>query len=59
MLASERIQITYQGDYIMNSTQNQRITQITPATLIIGVDIAKFNHVARAEDFRGVEYGKQ
>jgi transposase len=42
----------------MNSTQNQKITQITSATLIVGVDIAKFNHVARAQDFRGVEYGK-
>jgi transposase len=42
----------------MNSTQNQKITQITSATLIIGVDIAKFKHVARAQDFRGVEFGK-
>jgi len=42
----------------MNSTQNQKITQITFATLIVGVDIAKFKHVARAQDFRGVEYGK-
>ncbi|WP_268795607.1 hypothetical protein [Paenibacillus sp. Soil766] len=33
-------------------------TQVTPATLIIGIDIAKFNHVARAQDFRGVEFGK-
>jgi hypothetical protein len=39
LLASEQIQITYQGDYTMNSTQNQKITQITSATLIIGVDI--------------------
>lgn len=42
----------------MNSTQNQKIIQITSATLIVGVDIAKFKHVARAQDFRGVEYGK-
>jgi hypothetical protein len=42
----------------MNSTQNQKITQITSTTLIVGVDIAKFKHVARAQDFRGVEYGK-
>jgi transposase len=42
----------------MNSTQNQKITQITSTTLIIGVDIAKFKHVARAQDFRGVEFGK-
>ncbi|MFD2329339.1 hypothetical protein ACFSR7_08815 [Cohnella sp. GCM10020058] len=46
---------TNQGDYNMNSTQNERITQITATTLTVGVDIAKFKHVARAEDFRGVE----
>lgn len=42
----------------MHSTQNDRINQITFSTLIIGVDIAKFRHVARAQDFRGVEFGK-
>ncbi len=42
----------------MHSTQNERINQITFSTLIIGVDIAKFKHVARAQDFRGVEFGK-
>jgi transposase len=36
----------------MNTTQNQKITQITSTTLIVGVDIAKFKHVARALDFR-------
>jgi len=42
----------------MNYTQRQRIQQITENTLIIGADIAKFKHVARAEDFRGIELGK-
>lgn len=42
----------------MHSTQNERINQITSTTLIIGVDIAKFKHVARAQDYRGVELGK-
>lgn len=42
----------------MNSTQNERINQITSSTLIVGVDIAKFKHVARAQDYRGVEFGK-
>lgn len=42
----------------MNYTQRQRIQQITEKTLIIGTDIAKFKHVARAEDFRGIELGK-
>ena len=42
----------------MHSTQNERINQITSSTLIVGVDIAKFKHVARAQDYRGVELGK-
>lgn len=42
----------------MNYTQRQRIQQITVKTLIVGADIAKFKHVARAEDFRGIELGK-
>ncbi|SEP19326.1 IS110 family transposase [Paenibacillus sp. OV219] len=42
----------------MNSNQNERINQITSSTLIVGVDIAKFKHVARAQDNRGVEFGK-
>ncbi|EFV74244.1 hypothetical protein HMPREF1013_05462 [Bacillus sp. 2_A_57_CT2] len=41
----------------MNYNQNKKIAQITPCTLIIGVDIAKFKHVARAQDFRGMEFG--
>lgn len=49
---------TNQGDYNMNSNQNERINQITSSTLIVGVDIAKFKHVARAQDNRGVEFGK-
>src|SRR5581483_4027706 len=28
------------------------------STLIVGADIAKHNHVARAQDFRGIELGK-
>jgi len=43
----------------MNYTQNQKISQITPSTLIIGVDIAKDKHVARAQDDRGYEFGKR
>jgi transposase len=42
----------------MHSTQNERINQITSSTLIVGVDIAKFKHVARVQDYRGVEFGK-
>ncbi|WP_139368335.1 IS110 family transposase, partial [Evansella clarkii] len=42
----------------MNYNQNNKIAQITAETLIVGVDIAKFNHVARAQDFRGMDLGK-
>lgn len=41
----------------MNYNQNKKIAQITSETLIIGVDIAKFKHVARAQDYRGIEFG--
>jgi transposase len=43
----------------MNYTQNEKILQITEKTLIIGVDVAKEKHHARAFDFRGLEYGKR
>lgn len=42
----------------MNYNQNNKIAQITPQTLVVGVDIAKYKHVARAQDFRGLEFGK-
>lgn len=44
--------------YRMNQKQNQRITQITEKTLVVGADIAKKIHVARAVDYRGIELGK-
>ena len=37
---------------------NQRLSEITPNTLIVGVDIAKKTHWARFVDYRGVEHGK-
>ena len=43
----------------MNYNQNHKISQITPSTLIVGIDIAKDKHVARAQDDRGFEYGKR
>lgn len=42
----------------MNYKQNERLNQLTDGTLIIGIDIAKEFHVARAQDIRGIEYGK-
>lgn len=43
----------------MNYTQNKKISQISPSTLIVGIDIAKDKHVARAQDDRGIEFGKR
>lgn len=43
----------------MNYNQNHKLTQITPSTLIVGIDIAKDKHVARAQDDRGFEFGKR
>ncbi len=45
--------------YKMQQKQNQRIQQITDSTIIVGADIAKQTHVARAIDFRGIELGKE
>lgn len=49
----------YQEDSRMNYNQNNKLSQITPQTLIIGIDIAKDKHVARAQDDRGYEFGKR
>jgi transposase len=42
----------------MKYNQNQKINQVTEDTLIVGVDIAKKKHVVRAQDFRGIEFGR-
>lgn len=42
----------------MNYNQNFKIKQITESTLVIGVDIAKKTHYARAFDWRGIELDK-
>ena len=42
----------------MSITQNGKIRRITDLTLVVGADIAKKVHVARACDVRGVELGK-
>lgn len=47
-----------QMKYKMKQKQNQRITRISETTLVVGADIAKKIHVARAVDFRGIELGK-
>jgi transposase len=44
--------------YKLKQKQNQRITRITDSTLVVGADIAKKVHVARAVDYRGIELGK-
>lgn len=45
--------------YKQKDKKNQRIQQITENTLIVGADIAKKTHYARAVDFRGIELGKR
>lgn len=42
----------------MHYKQNEKILQLTEQILIVGVDIAKEKHVARAQDYRGIQYGK-
>lgn len=42
----------------MNYTQNRKIKQVKESTLVVGIDIAKNTHVARAQDYRGIQYGK-
>lgn len=42
----------------MNYNQNKRLNQLDENILIIGVDVSKKFHVARAQDFRGVEFKK-
>jgi len=37
----------------MKSTQNEKISQIKFSTLVVGIDVAKETHYARAFDFRG------
>jgi transposase len=44
--------------YKMKQKQNQRITRVSETTLVVGADIAKKIHVARAVDYRGIELGK-
>jgi transposase len=48
-----------EGGLKLDFTQNQRLKQITENTLIIGVDIAKQKHVARAIDDRGLDLAKR
>ncbi|SEA63116.1 Transposase [Thalassobacillus cyri] len=43
----------------MDFTQNERLSQISGQTLIVGVDIAKKKHVARAIDDRGIDLAKR
>jgi len=42
----------------MNYTQNRKIKQVKESTLVVGIDIAKKTHVARAQDFRGIQFGR-
>lgn len=39
----------------MKNTQNEKISQIKSETLVVGIDIGKETHYARAFDYRGIE----
>lgn len=42
----------------MNRTQNSKLLQIKNETLVVGIDIGKEMHYARAFDYRGIELAK-
>lgn len=42
----------------MSITQNEKISQVSETTLVVGIDISSETHYARAFDFRGREVGK-
>jgi transposase len=42
----------------MKNTQNQKISQIKNETLVVGIDVAKETHYARAFDYRGIELAR-
>ncbi|MFO2551291.1 IS110 family transposase [Alicyclobacillus cycloheptanicus] len=42
----------------MSISQNRKIRRITDSTLVVGADIAKKIHVARASNARGIELGR-
>ena len=43
----------------MNYTQNKKIAQVTDATMVVGIDIGRQMHYARAFDNRGRELTKR
>lgn len=42
----------------MNYNKSEKLNQITEKMLIVGIDVSKNFHVARAQDFRGIEFGE-
>lgn len=42
----------------MNCTQNEKISQVSDETMVVGIDVSSETHYARAFDFRGREVGK-
>ncbi len=38
----------------MNYSKTEKLNQITEKILIVGIDVSKNFHVARAQDFRGI-----
>jgi len=54
----QAINSTYEEASTMKLTQNDKIMQQTSATLVVGIDIGKATHYARAYDYRGIELAK-
>ena len=42
----------------MNDIRKKRLSQLDKKSFIVGIDISKGFHVARAFDYRGIEIGK-
>ena len=42
----------------MSLTQNEKISQLTESTMVVGIDIASDRHWARSFDWRGIELEK-
>ena len=43
----------------MNFTQNEKISQVTNETLVVGIDVGSQVHYARAFDWRNYEYSRK
>lgn len=54
----QRTIINYRRTYTMNTTQNERVNQVTEGTIVIGIDVASELYYARSFDWRSIELSK-